>query len=264
MKYFYFSIFNYNKLGINEFRDFYAKIKELVLNYQPDALGIRFEFDKFLVSLHQLDAYHPPLKGHPLTAGISELRQQRSQIIRGICSQIIALNKTNRVYNIEGLNDIIRIYHQYLKPLEASNSSRKSDFISDLFRELENKQNLNNSLVSCHLDGSFNELKKLNDNYIALLHERTLERSEMSRVKTIQLRNESYDTLNILLNSIELAKLKNSEINYDPLINSINETIGYYSMLIKGRETQRKQSRKQTMNSKKETTAANGNSDAVA
>ena len=264
MKYFFFSTLNSNRLGVSEFRDFNAKIKELVSNYQPDTLGIKFEFDKFVASLNQLETYHPPLKGHPLTTDISEQRRKRSQILRGICSQITGLSKTNRVYNIEGLNDVIRIYHQYLKPLEVSNSSKKSDFISDLFRELENKQDLNNSLVSCHLDGSFNELKRLNDKYIALLRERTLARSEINKVKAFQLRNESNDALNMLLNSIELAKLKNSETNYEPLINSINETIGYYSMLIKGRETLRKQSRKQNLNNQKETTAANGNSDAVA
>lgn len=253
------------RLWKSEFRDLVTKVVEIVNNQNPDALDLRFLYNQLTIALAGLQQMHMPYGKHPLSSNVTELRTKRKKLVRAVVAQIRALQLTNAVYDVPQLEIIAPFVKRYLSAIVNSNSSKTTDTLNEMFSVMSTDQSVNDAIINLNLRNYFEELRLLQGSFAQTVSERSSSRSVRQKVNTSEVRTTAETALNNLLKEIELMQLKHTEMDYNPLINSINELFASYSTQVKSRLTRRDQMnvKRKDATIKTTTTAQNGNSGAV-
>lgn len=263
-KQFVFLFFSFSRLWKNEFRAFVTRVIGILDQFDPLTLNLGFVYDRLVEAQAELSRLKVAYGKHPLTEVISDMRLKRKKLIEALVAQIRTLHKTNTVYSIPQLEVISPFVARYLNPISNVNSTVQDDVLDEMFGKLEGNTALQAAVEATNLRTYFDELKALHRGLAQAVRERsdTLERQE---VATNEVRAVADKALRNLMSEIELAQLKYPGLDYNPLIDKLNELIRHYMAKARTRETIRKQAasgKVSTIN--KTTTAQNGNSDAVA
>jgi hypothetical protein len=259
-----FVLISFSRLWKNEFRALVNKVVAILDQCDPVALNIKFVYDRLVEAQAQLSLLKVPAGKHPKTAELSDDRVKRKKLIRTLVSQVRILNSANTVYNIPQLEVITPFVARYLNPIVNANSTVQSDVLDEMFGKLDGDTSLQAAIETLNLKASFDELKVLQQHMSDTETERSNTKDHQEVVTTV-VRASGERTLKNLISEIELAQMKYPELDYNPLIEKLNELFTFYMAQAKTRTTIRKQaasSKVSTINTK--TTAQNGNSDAVA
>ncbi len=267
MKNFIFVSITFSRLWKSEFRDLVNTVVEILKAHNPEELDLKFVYNQLMEAQASLQALHIQYRKDPNTEIIKENRNQLSILIAALVAQIRVLKRANAVYTIPQLNQIAPFVERYLKPIVTSNSVKKSDTLNEMFLVLEGDSSLTEAITNLNLTEYFNELKALQNNFIKNVQLRSKSRSSRNVLLTGEVKEQSKRTLTKVLNEIEIMQLKHPELDYNPLINNLNDTFTSYMSLVKARATSKKTSKMNESNVstiQMTTTAQNGNSDAVA
>ena len=263
-KYIFLSI-TFSRLWKSEFRDLVTKVMEIVNNQNPDALDLRFVYNELANAYSGLQLMHVPYGKHPLSSNLSELRMKRMRLIRALVAQIRALQSTNAVYDIPQLEIIAPFVKRYLSPIVGSNSSKTTDTLNEMFSFMNTDHSVTDAINNLNLRNYFEELRVLQSSFAQTESERSSSKSERQKVNTSEVRINAETALSNLLKEIALMQLKHTDMDYNPLINGINELFASYGSQVKSRSTRRNQMivKRKDAAIQTTTTAQNGNSGAV-
>ena len=263
-KYIFLSI-TFSRLWKSEFRDLVTKVMEIVNNQNPDALDLRFVYNELANAYSGLQLMHVPYGKHPLSSNLSELRMKRMRLIRALVAQIRALQSTNAVYDIPQLEIIAPFVKRYLSPIVGSNSSKTTDTLNEMFSFMNTDHSVTDAINNLNLRNYFEELRVLQSSFAQTESERSSSKSERQKVNTSEVRINAETALSNLLKEIALMQLKHTDVDYNPLINGINELFASYGSQVKSRSTRRNQTivKRKDASIQTTTTAQNGNSGAV-
>lgn len=255
----------FSRLWKSEFRDLVTKVIELVNNQNPDALDLRFVYDELGTAYSGLQQMHVPYGKHPLSSNLSELRKKRMKLIRALVAQIKALQSTNAVYDIPQLEVIAAFVQRYLSPIVGTNSSKTTDTLNEMFSFLNTNQSVTDAINNLNLRNYFEELRVLQSSFAQTETERSTSKSERQKVNTSEVRIKAETALSNLLKEIALMQLKHTDVDYNPLINGMNELFASYGSQVKSRSTRRNQMivKRKDASIQTTTTAQNSNSGAV-
>ena len=157
-----------------------------------------------------------------------------------------------------GLAKIAKYHPEVIEDLQ--------DILSEMYRELDAKPTVMDAIVNLNLRVHFDELRQLQDGFNQTFIQRSNAKNEGSKVVTQDVRLEAEVVITKLLKEIDLMQMKHSELDYNPLINNLNDTFTLFMSRAKTRTTIKKQfvakSKVSPINTT--TTAQNGNSGAVA
>lgn len=264
MKKVIFSLVSFSRLWKNEFRALVNRVVGFLDQYDPEALDLKFVYDKLVKAQAELRLLQVREGKHPKSMELSDNRLKREKLIRTLIAQIRVLKSANQIYTIPQLEIIAPFVERYLNPIVKVNSSVKTDILEEMYLRLDEDVTLQTAIVTLNLKSFFDELKVLQNDYNQIESDRSTSRSNRQKVITLDVRANSEEALKNLMNEIVLAQMKHPELDYNPLINSLNDTFLFYMSQAKSRTTYRKNvatSKVSAINTT--TTAQNGNSGTV-
>jgi len=267
MKKFVFLFISFSRLWKNEFRELVNTVVGIFDQLNPVALNLGFVYDKLVESQTELRLLQVREGKHPKSKELGVIRKNRKKLICNLIAQIKLLNSSSTVYSIPQLEVITPFVVRYLVPIVKVNSIVKSDVLDEMYLRLEVDTALQTAINTLNLSVQFDELKSLKESYRQVEKDKK-ESSDRQNVRTIEVRSNAEFALTNLMNVIVIAQVQYPEVDYKPLIDSLNNTFSVFSTQEKTRTTIRKQtaSRKAKNVSiiNTTTTAQNGNSGTVA
>lgn len=259
-----FVVISFSRLWKNEFRALVNKVVGVLDQFNPEALNLKFVYDKLVEAQAELSLLLVPEGKHPITTELSANRKNRKTLIRTLVSQIRILNSANAVYNIPQLEIVTPFVVRYLNPIVNVNSTVQTDVLDEMFGKLEVDTTLQAAITELNLNKLFDELEVLHKSIPTYETERSNTKIRQE-VITSDVRINGEKALRNLMSEIELAQMKYPELDYNPLIEQLNDLFTFYMAQAKTRSTIRKQAAKSKVSTiNTTTTAQNGNSDAVA
>ena len=226
-----------SRIRKHEFRDLVDKVVGFVEMYDPATLGVNEMYQSLLLRQQELQKLRVRSGSHPITAELQTCGEQRNQLIRSILGQFKALQTASNVFDVPKLDQVASFVNRYLNGLLPCNSTEKSDRIWEMLTMLDKDADLQVALNSLNLTSHFNELREKQNAFKKLQKDRSDSMALNESVDTKSIVEATVMALNNLLNEIELAQLKNTTLDYKPLINNLNQCFAYYSSLLKTRKT---------------------------
>ena len=256
----------FSRLRKNEFRNLVNLIVEFLGQSDPSSLDLQFVYNLLIEAQANLQLMKVPGSTNQMTGELADRRDNRRNLIRSLVAQIKVFKRTNEVYTIPQLDIVAPFVDTYLAPIVNSDSQKQTDILSEMYRELDAKPTVMDAIVNLNLRVHFDELRQLQDGFNQTFIQRSNAKNEGSKVVTQDVRLEAEVVITKLLKEIDLMQMKHSELDYNPLINNLNDTFTLFMSRAKTRTTIKKQfvakSKVSPINTT--TTAQNGNSGAVA
>lgn len=204
-----------------------------------------------------------PYGKHPLTRKIAELHKKRLRYATIIYMNIRTLEKLDcKETQQKALlaKRLAKLHLTYLGQKRHDDVNLKLYlFFSAL--KTDTCENEHKAFISLGLKPYLNELNKTNDDYKALVLERTLDIKNRPATGNRALENETKKILRVFFEQVSSFQKTFTEIDYGPLIRTLNVTLTENSKLIKTRlATNKRKARKKKEAAKKNSKA---NKDAV-
>ena len=256
----------FSRLRKNEFRNLVNQVVEFLAQQNLQSLDLQFVYDLMKRAQAILRLMKVPAIASKETAELMEKKDKRKSLIRTLVGQVRLLKRTNEVYSIPQLEIVSSFVETYLNPIVQSDSQKQTDILEEMFGEMEGDTELNEAISNLNLKTSFDALKLLQDGFVQTFIQRSNLQSVVQRVNTVDVKSEATIALTKLMYEIELMQMKHSDVDYNPLINNLNQTFTLYMSQIKARQTSKKQivAKSKVSTIQTTTTAQNGNSGAVA
>ncbi len=256
----------FSRMWKSEFRELVNRVVEFLIQHNPEVLNLKYVYDKLVDAQASLHLLRVPFGAHPKSEELSEYRFRRDKLISAIVAHIKVLKTAKTVLNLPNVEIVSKFVMRYLNPIVKSNSSKKTDTISEMFEVLDSDSSLTDAITGLNLKSYFDELRELQLSYIQVISDRSISYTNEQKIETQIVRANAEIALRNVMSEIELMQLKNPELDYKPLIMNLNKTFSSAMAIIKARSTRKKtfaENSKVAINNTA-TTAQNGNSDAVA
>jgi hypothetical protein len=231
----------FSRLRKNEFRNLVNLIVEFLGQSDPSSLDLQFVYNLLIEAQANLQLMKVPGSTNQMTGELADRRDNRRNLIRSLVAQIKVFKRTNEVYTIPQLDIVAPFVDTYLAPIVNSDSQKQTDILSEMYRELDAKPTVMDAIVNLNLRVHFDELRQLQDGFNQTFIQRSNAKNEGSKVVTQDVRLEAEVVITKLLKEIDLMQMKHSELDYNPLINNLNDTFTLFMTRAKTRTTIKKQ-----------------------
>lgn len=209
----------------------------IVEKHSPESLLIEKAFNDFDLLKPEIESLIVGYGPHPLTPRIDAERQKRLLYATSISFQIRGLV---RGY-INGTEESVELAKQavnlYLLNLRATNEEIINEKIDQFLSEIDANEELENAMLALGFSPYIDELRSAHSTLKELVRMRNASISKRPKGVTPVSIKSILEGVKQLFNRIASAKLDNKELDYNPLISELNETLIRYASLIKTRES---------------------------
>ena len=208
---------------------------EIVEKHNPEILKIKDFFDLLVEQKPQIELLLVPYGPHPITEEINNLRKQRKAFARGIINRLNTIQDGGKASAKPHLRVARPVAISHLLNLSRTNNKVTSQRVTQFLREFNENAKLQTAIEALSMVSYIDDLQSVHS---ALGEEYDSRRTSVSArpKKMTPLFVKSVLTAMInLFKSIELAQVKNQELDYTPLIGELNNELTTYGTLINGR-----------------------------
>lgn len=216
---------NFSKLQKLEVRSLARRVIEIVEKHNPENLQIKEIFDKLVELQPQIDHLDNGCTSHWLTKEINKLRRRRNAFAQGLLNRI----KTIQDGEVNGMEKsakiVMPIAIHYLQGLSREKEVVKVETISLFLNLVDNNEELSDAIETLKLTPETDNLKIVISDIGMLYNKRRESTSARPKAKTlVHVDKIKIATLN-LFKQIEVALIKNTDLDYKPLVDELNEEI---------------------------------------
>ena len=231
---------SFSKLRKHEVKMLASRVITIVEGYNPETLKIK-EIHDFLVELEpQIASLQLKHIAHPITKTLVAQRKQRKAFAKGIISQMETIESGKIVGKEEALEVAKPIVLHHLQSLWKCEEDRIYHNIDSLFSVLAKNEELQTALETLDLNSYFNSLRVVNNAIEQNYNTRRKDVSERPKSPTPRIVATLRIALFDLFKQIEVAQVKNQQLDYKPLIDDLNAEIAHYKAIIKTRASNSK------------------------
>lgn len=206
--------------------------------HEPEVLKINEVFDLLEAQLPNIQNLKVAYGPHPITEQLQPLRKKRFMYAAAI---VFRMNMIVREDLFPNSNDVIetriKINSFLLNLSKNKNEEVVTEKVSQFFRELETDEAFETATSLYNLTEDINNLRSTQSRIKTLQAKRADDISKRPRVKTADLKKSIHKALKDMFKEIESAQLRNPLLDYTSLINSLNDILSHYRMLINTRAT---------------------------
>ena len=222
----------YSRMLKLELPEFAEKVIKIVENHDPETLKINEMFNLLLAEQPQIDQLIVWYRAHPLSDKIKRLRDVRGLQIGKILIHLKVVQKEKGSQDSEVRLVEIEIGRYLMNWRECKNEEVLSQKLGQFFDTIDQSEELELAMSSLGFTAYLNELRNVISSIGELAFNREDSMSERPKVKTKDLEKSVIRALKNLFKEIDLAPLRNPELDYTGLINRLNELLDYYRNLI--------------------------------
>ena len=211
--------------------------------YDPEEFKIKEAYDQLVAQQPQIEALLARYKAHPLTVSMDGLRKDRAMYASEITSQMkFNLRKQKGDQDVIEANSIIE---QFLVHLAKNNEEVINRKVTQFFAALGKNEVLSSTLGTLGLLDLCDSLESTHLGILRLLSNRTLSLSARPKGKTQEFAKMVINALKILFMQIEVSHTINEELDYLPMISTLNVILDRYRNLINLRAAYNKKKREE-------------------
>lgn len=220
------------KLEIPEFAEAVIRIVE---NSEPETLKINEIFlllEKQKPQIEKLIVRHG---AHPLTDQINTQREIRGYIIDSIFIRLKVVMKEigNKDVNVGTAKIELNRFLQNLK--ESRTQVAINRRITQFFGEVDSNEEFETTLTTLGFASLMDELRSIHSIIQELEIQRSNSIEKRPKEKTIELERSVFKALNYLFKEVEVAPLRNPDLDYQPLYSKLNHLFKNYNTMINQR-----------------------------
>ena len=174
---------------------------------------------------------------HLITKNLEALRTKRMTYTSLIALQV----KVHSKADINNSNDAVKLVQSvvnlYLKNLISNSEGTIQQRLSEFFRVVDEREELETAIASLELTSYMNELRNVNSTIKEQLIKRKSSIAARPSINIPPIAKSVAAALRNLFNQINLAQARNTELDYTQLISDLNYDLTYYRGLISMRAT---------------------------
>jgi hypothetical protein len=227
----------YSRFRKNEFRKLVNEIIEVVNVFNPAAMFIKILFDRLVAAAEPLNEEKVRQGSHPQTTQLATVRKSCNNLIETIVSQVRNIVKAKLENQAEAIALVAPFVKRYLKPIVEADWMKKTDYLKEMFTNLEGNIALQTAIDQLSLKIYFDELKSQLESQKEIIETRSESIRERKKSNHQELQVVNKTALQELFAAIELAQIEHPDVDYSQLINGINEKLVYISAQAKTRST---------------------------
>ncbi len=214
---------------------------KIVEKHSPEELQIKDVFDLLVEQMSlikQLDALYGV---HPITLELKPLRDQLLLHVSAIKIQLKVAKKMKTEAILDAATIVGVAFDTHFKRIRASKNEIIVHEKIDAFLNLISQDSkLSNALGVLNIEHLVEVLQLTQAEVRALIEERKALISQRPKVTTNLTANSVTNALKYLFKQIEVAQLKNLELDYAPLFNELNDTLVMYIKMVSRRDSYNK------------------------
>ena len=219
-----------------ELPQFAERVIGLIEKHNPEELQINEVFGLLKQEkpkIAQLVVRHGP---HPITDELGKLREMRRLYVSGILYQLKVVMKEDKTGADSSVKLVKIEVQRFLDKLSLSrNDETINRKITQFYAEIEQSQVLEVAFDSLGFTDILDELQSIHSTIEELRDVRLVAISERPKVKTPALSKSVREALKVMFKEIEVAPIRNPEIDYEPLFDQLNGLLIEYRNLINNR-----------------------------
>lgn len=221
-----------------EYADYVKGVIKIVNKHDPELLKIGGVYNRLLELQPQLEGLTLSYGKHPVSKDIRGLRKVRETFITAIQSQIISVETANLKEHESELRLMLPTLHRFFDDIKPKNEKDKSERIDQFLRVISSNETMNDALKTLGFDLLVAKLLENSSAINELIHLRNEDISVRPKMQTEARKKQLAKAIYLLFHAIELARLENSDLNFQPLIDELNVWNTTYQTLAKSRRTQ--------------------------
>lgn len=227
----------FSKLYKLELSNLGKNMIEIIERHDPETLLIEEVFDLLRAEKPNIDALKARYGPHPITAELKNVRKQMYMYAAAICYKMNFIVRDDSVEKNEDVRIAKNAIDSYLPRLSSSkNQLLASEKIDKLNMEIEKNPTLELAFDRLGFTNQLDELMSKNSTFKELYKQRLKSISERPKVKTLVLKKSIINAMKDMLLQIKVAELKNTTLDYLPLINELNDLLQVYRNQINMRD----------------------------
>ena len=198
----------------------------VVEKHNPEELNINEVFELYLAQEPNIKLLKVRFGAHPITKELTPVRQMcfsYAQYVVYNMNRVMKTNANNLTSEMLRTNAVIQDY--LYKLAQSKNEDVVIQRVTGLFTLIDRDEALEASCAEFNLSSDLDNLRSAFSTLKELLMQRTKNISERSKAKRSDLQAPIVKAMKALFMQIEIEAMKDSELDYAPLINELNETI---------------------------------------
>lgn len=241
---------SFSRLRKSELKVLASRIIVIGEKHNPEALKIKELFDLLVDQQPQIDSLHIGYISHPITKPLKVLRKQRAAYAQGIIDRMKFIENAIVSGMQESLKTAKPIVNQHLQHLWEYDEIMVYHSINSFFKILGENTKLQIAMETLEMTSYLDNLKSLNQTIEELYGKRREDLSRREKGVTLKTKDSIKIALEYLFKEIEVAKIKNRELDYKPLIDEINKEIAIIKANLKARSSYSKKKAEEALNNK--------------
>ena len=228
---------NYERIKKYESSTLIKGVNAILSKYDTEALDIKTWSELLLKHGKEFDKETEINRRHPAMDDVKIYRKQCKKLLGVIMTQSSALERIQ----IDSISSHRIKVLNFLKPYRrdiGTNSYKKVDeIVSLIIRLIDEDASLRLSIAEVGMKVYFDELKVIQEKLIACQSTIVQFKSEIPKTRAIEIKKSAVKTLNNLIESIELGKIKHPELDTTSLTNELESFLSEFRSLDKTRRT---------------------------
>ena len=222
----------FSKLLKLERPKFAEDVIRIIDEHDPEVLKVNELFTLLQATQPVIDELIVWYRAHPKTAPIRHGRELRNLHVGSILQRLKVVRKEEGERDANVILAKIEI-GRYLSNLRSSkNESVKLEKVDQFYAAIDADEDLENAFSELGFTGLLNELRNVHSS----IKEHTIQRDKSiaarPKMKTKELENIVDRAIINMFKEMELAPLRNPDVNYDSVFAELNKSISYYTNLI--------------------------------
>lgn len=227
-----------SKIKKQSLRTYLYSVTELVALQDPSALKIEEFYNKLNDLKPAVDnmkvKYRPAIEENAeLKLVVSKMRN----VLRSIKLQVASTLRINYIVQAAEVTVINEIVARYMKLALKENTDPTENICTRMLLELESNAEIQVAIESLLLKLHFEELKRLIDEAVVLRKAILAKMQAIDSSITVDLRKQIAVAVSNLFLAIEIECERNTNLNYEPLVSSLNVLNGKYRAIQKAKAT---------------------------
>lgn len=217
--------FDISRLRKLEVRNLANRVITTVEGYNPEALKIKEVFDLLVEQQPQIEFLDVGYGPHPISPTLSSMRRKRRAIGQGIVDQIRSIENGKMIGSDNDIEIAKRSVTRYLQGIWKKGDVIIHEKIDLFFLHFDKSEEQQTAFESLSLVGYLDSLRSVNNAIEEKYGIRRKDISERPKAATHGIVTDLKTGLGYLFKQIEVAQIKNPEIDYSSLIDDLNEEI---------------------------------------
>ena len=219
---------SFSRLRKLEVRNLASTVITIVEGYNPEALKIEEIYDLLVEQKPQIEFLDIPYGPHPISSDLKELRIKRIAIAQGLVDQVKSIEYGKMIGTDDDLKIVKSFVTRYLKGLRRDDEEVTLEKVKLIRQHCDNDPELITAFETLELSKYLNSLRSVNNIIETMYLKRGKSLSGRPKDPTPGIVANLKEALENLFKDIELAQIKNQNIDYKPLIDELNKELAKY------------------------------------